>query len=328
MLMAVAITLGACSSADDSDTDVRMPEAPNFDENTEAGRRMKQFYDDYGIWCRYDFPAKDLYYAWTSSLDYYDDDVPFYVTPGDPAYVPKVLDFLEDSVINFIPKEIMTDYMGLYLALQGRVYHKAAVENQMSYHDPADYQEYLQGYEEDGYGYLATRHLVMGPVGENFDRTDSKKLRREWTALLFSKALQNMPVDDTFNTNYTTAVSNMWGDFMYDTYIEGHIEWSGWYVSMYTGDHSPYGAGFVAAGPLRSATMWDTRSGDVFIDAGYRVPSQTRAMADYIAFIMYASSEEKATVRAKNELIPANEAAVKEYCKRELNWDIPELNNE
>ena len=49
------------------------------------------------------------------------------------------------------------------------------------------------------------------------------------------------------------------------------------------------------------------------------------AFADYVAYIMYASAEEKAEVRSKNSVIIKLEGLVKEYCKQYLDWDIPEL---
>ena len=40
---------------------------------------------------------------------------------------------------------------------------------------------------------------------------------------------------------------------------------------------------------------------------------------------MYASAEEKAEIRSQSDNILVNEGLVKEYCKKYLDWDIPEL---
>ena len=49
------------------------------------------------------------------------------------------------------------------------------------------------------------------------------------------------------------------------------------------------------------------------------------AFAAYVGYIMYASAEEKAEIRSQSDNVLVNERLVKEYCKKHLNWDIPEL---
>ena len=57
----------------------------------------------------------------------------------------------------------------------------------------------------------------------------------------------------------------------------------------------------------------------------YDASSCLDAFAAYVGYIMYASAEEKAEIRSQSDNILVNEGLVKEYCKKYLDWDIPEL---
>ena len=90
--------------------------------------------------------------------------------------------------------------------------------------------------------------------------------------------------------------------------------------------------GYVKAGPLLSVGLSDGYDDEdnktgyyVCIDEWYEAPTILDAFADYVAYIMYASPEEKAEIRSMNTKIEENEQLVKDYCKQYLNWDIPEL---
>lgn len=88
----------------------------------------------------------------------------------------------------------------------------------------------------------------------------------------------------------------------------------------------------MSPGPISSATLMDgyddEENGTGFyamIYKWYGKSSCLDAFAAYVGYIMYASAEEKAEIRSQSDNVLVNERLVKEYCKKHLNWDIPEL---
>ena len=49
LVLCIMVTAMACDRSDDSNFDVLLPDKPSFDESTVYGKRMKEFFDKYGI---------------------------------------------------------------------------------------------------------------------------------------------------------------------------------------------------------------------------------------------------------------------------------------
>lgn len=325
LVLSMIIMAVACDRSDESSYDVELPEEPTFDETTVYGKRMKKFYDDYGVWCQYNVPSADLFYAWTTSDNYTSSALDYEYEEADPDYIVEALDFLENEVMVNLPSSILDEYMGLYIALEGRIFFSSTLDDSYLEHSSLeDYPELSTNYEEPGYGWNGSRYLLLAPVGPEFDETDKDQLKREWTALIFYEALKNLPNPDEFDQNNQAAWDNFFGYFYVDYIVGNHEnEWDG---------SDPYSSGLVGAGVLKVATLYDsyddeeTQTGyNVYISKWYDVSECLDAFADYVAYIMYASAEEKAEIRSKSSNILVNEELDQGYCKKYLNWEIPEL---
>ena len=331
LLLWIAALFVACDRSDDADLEVIMPDGPSFDESTEWGIRMKEFYDKWGIWCQYNVPSDDLFYAWTTSENWTTSALDYEYEDADPEYIVKALDFLEEEVMANLPESILNEYMGLYIALEGRVFHSNTLEDGLNYSSMEDWN-LSTDYDEEAYGWNGTRHLLLAPVSSLFDEMDKDEIKRGWTALLFNAALANLPNPDAFEENNPEPFFSL-GYFYYDyIYDENGTHESGWEEPSIFGAYDPYSAGYVKAGPLLSVGLSDGYDDEdnktgyyVCIDEWYEAPTILDAFADYVAYIMYASPEEKAEIRSMNTKIEENEQLVKDYCKQYLNWDIPEL---
>lgn len=324
------MTAMACDRSDDSDLDVLLPDKPSFDESTVYGKRMKEFFDKYGIWCQYHVPANDLFYTWTGSENWTTSSLDYEYEEADTEYIVKALDFLENEVMVNMPASILGEYLGLYIAFEGRVFHSCELEDGLDYTLKEDYPGIEEEFEEAAYGWNGSRYLLLAPVGPEFDKTDKEILKREWTALIFYEALKNLPNPDAFE-NKNSDAWDVWGYFYYD-YLVGDHE-SGWAYNDYLGKYQgPYTDGLVSPGPISSATLMDGYDDEenetgffAMIYKWYDASSCLDAFAAYVGYIMYASAEEKAEIRSQSDNILVNEGLVKEYCKKYLDWDIPEL---
>lgn len=325
-ILCLTIMVIACDRNDESKYDVEVINRPTFDETTVYGKRMKEFYDKYGIWCQYNIPSNDLFYAWTDSDNSTSSALDYEYEEADTDYIVKALDFFENEVMTNLPNSILDVYMGLNLALEGRIFFSSTLDDYyLEFSSIEDFPDLSTNYEEPGYGWNGSRYLLLAPIGPEFDKTDKELLKREWTALVFYEALKNLPNPDEFEKNNQKAWDN-WFGYFYNDYILGDHE------DKWEKGSDPYAAGLVGAGYLKVATLYDgyddeaTQTGYyVYLSKWYDVPACLDAFADYVAYIMYASAEEKAEIRAKSSNIIVNERLVKEYCKKQLNWDIPEL---
>lgn len=324
LAICLAMTALACDRSDEADFSVEVPDAPSFDESTDHGKRMKAFFDKYGIWCQYHVPADDLFYAWTTSENWTTSSLDYEYEEADPDYIVKALDFLENEVMVHLPASILDEYLGLHIALEGRIFHSCELEDGLNYTSKEDYPNLEENFEDAAYGWNGSRYLLMAPVGPEFDRTDKEALKRGWTAVIFKEALKKLPNPEAFEKNNQKAWDN-WFGYFYEEYIVGDRK-SDWTTS-------PYAQGLVSAGPIKVASLEDGYDDEenetgyyVCIAKWYDTSECPDAFANYVAYIMYASATEKAEIRAQNENILVNEGLVKDYCKKYLNWDIPELN--
>ena len=179
------VTAMACDRSDDSNFDVLLPDKPSFDESTVYGKRMKEFFDKYGIWCQYNVPANDLFYTWTGSENWTSSALDYEYEEANAEYIVKALDFLENEVMINMPVSILDEYLGLYIAFEGRVFHSCELEDGLDYTSKEDYPGIEEEFEESAYGWNGSRYLLLAPVGPEFDKTDKETLKREWTALIF-----------------------------------------------------------------------------------------------------------------------------------------------
>ena len=327
----VAALAVACDRSDDAGFGVDLPAGPSFDESTEWGIRMKEFYDKWGIWCQINVPSNDLFYAWTTSENWTTSALDYEYEDADPEYIVRALDFLEEEVMVNLPENILDEYVGLYIALEGRVFHSNTLGDELNYTSMEDWDVTTE-YNDEVYGWNGSRHLLLAPVSSLFDEMDKEEIKRGWTALIFNAALVNLPNPDAFEENNpepTFSFGYFYNEYIYD---ESGTHESGWEEGSDFIQYDPYSAGYVTAGPLLAATLGDGYDDEdaktgyyVCIQEWYDTPTILDAFADYVAYIMYASAEEKAEVRSMNSRIEENEQIVKDYCKQYLNWDIPEL---
>ncbi len=325
----------ACDRSDESDFDLNLPDGPSFDESTAWGQRMKAFYDQWGVWCQINVPADDLNYAWTTSDNWSSSLIDYLYEDADVEYIEKALDFLDEEVMVNLPSSILDEYMGLYIALEGRMYNSYGVEDYLEYSSIEDYPDLTTEFDELMYGWNGARYLLLAPVGPEFDEIDKGQLKREWTALIFYEALKNLPNPDEFERTMP-AFDNIFSfGYWYNEYLypptEGEHE-DDWLEGNILISYNPYEDGLVGPGPLNYVTLIDgyddeeNRTGYYMcLQKVYDAQTCLDAFADYVAYIMYASAEEKAEVRSKNSVIIKLEGLVKEYCKQYLDWDIPEL---
>ena len=96
LVLCIMVTAMACDRSDDSNFDVLLPDKPSFDESTVYGKRMKEFFDKYGIWCQYNVPANDLFYTWTGSENWTSSALDYEYEEANAEYIVKALDFLEN----------------------------------------------------------------------------------------------------------------------------------------------------------------------------------------------------------------------------------------
>lgn len=89
-----------------------------------------------------------------------------------------------------MPVSILDEYLGLYIAFEGRVFHSCELEDGLDYTSKEDYPGIEEEFEESAYGWNGSRYLLLAPVGPEFDKTDKETLKREWTALIFYEALK------------------------------------------------------------------------------------------------------------------------------------------
>ena len=330
LVLCIMVTAMACDRSDDSNFNVLLPDKPSFDESTVYGKRMKEFFDKYGIWCQYNVSANDLFYTWTGSENWTSSALDYEYEEANAEYIVKALDFLENEVMINMPVSILDEYLGLYIAFEGRVFHSCELEDGLDYTSKEDYPGIEEEFEESAYGWNGSRYLLLAPVGPEFDKTDKETLKREWTALIFYEALKNLPNPDAFEDKNSDAW-DAFAYFYYDYLVGDHED--GWAYNDYLGKYQgPYTDGLVSPGPISSATLMDgyddEENGTGFyamIYKWYGKSSCLDAFAAYVGYIMYASAEEKAEIRSQSDNVLVNERLVKEYCKKHLNWDIPEL---
>lgn len=329
LIVWLATLVMACDRTDDADFGVDLPEGPTFDESTEWGARMKKFYDDWGVWVQINVSSSDLGYAWTTSENYYASSPDYEYEEADPNYIVQSIDFLENEVMVNLPSSILDEYLGLYIALEGRIFHSAELDDDyLEYSSLEDFPELDTLYEERAYGWNGSRYLLLAPVSMEFDEIDANTLKREWTALIFTEALKNLPNPDEFEQNNQSAWDNWFGYFYYE-YI---YDENGTHETGYEAGYDPYSDGLVSVGSLKTVSLsegFDDEDAEtgyyVYISKWYDAQTCQSAFADYVGYIMYATPEEKAEIRAMSSKIEENEQLVKDYCKQYLNWDIPEL---
>lgn len=331
-LIIIIFTIGACNNSDDTNELVRLAGAPSFDQTKEYGVRMKVFYDQYGVWCQYNIPAKDINYAWTESTNWSATNRDFDYDEADVNYIVKVLDFFEKDVMSNIPSVLLKEYLGLNIAFEGRMYNAVELEsNSLKYTKLSDFPNLTTSYKEPIYGWNGSRYLMLAPVGPDFDSTDKNIIRRKWTALIVGNAMKNMPNPDDFEKANTKAWSAL--RYVYDSYVVKGSRTDGWYYSFFFDTYqSPFADGLLSPGPIMAASMFDGYDNEekktglyVGIKKYFSANTPLKAFADYVAYIMYAPAAEKKATRLLNDKIITNETLVKNYCKKYLNWDLPEL---
>lgn len=327
LAICLAVTALACNRSDEADFKVELPDGPSFDETTNEGKRMKSFFDKYGIWCEYNVPSEDLFYAWTTSENWTTSSLDYEYEEADPDYIVKALDFLEDEVMIHLPSSILDEYLGLHIALEGRIFHSCELEDYLNYTSKEDYPDLEENFEDPAYGWNGSRYLLLAPVGPEFDRTDKTTLQRGWTAVIFKEVLKKLPNPEAFEKNNQKAWDKIFGYF-YNDYILGD------HADDWSQGSSPYADGLVSAGAIVASSLEDNYDDEenesgyfVYISKWYGASECMDAFANYVAYIMYASAAEKAEIRAQSENVLVNEELVKAYCKQYLNWNIPELNN-
>lgn len=320
----------ACDRSDEADFDLNLPDGPSFDESTTWGQRMKAFYDKWGVWCQINVPANDLNYAWTTGDNWSSSSIDYLYEEANVEYIEKALDFLDEEVMVNLPSSILDEYMGLYIALEGRMYNSYGLEDYLEYSSLEDYPDLTTEFDELMYGWNGARFLLLAPVGPEFDEIDKDQLKREWTALIFYEALKNLPNPDEFEQANQSAWDNWLGYFYYEYIIGDHED--RWEEGNIFFSYDPYSDGLVSPGALVGVTLYDGYDDEtaktgfyLYYYKWYDAQTCLDAFADYVAYIMYASAEEKAEVRSMSSNIIKNEELVKEYCKQYLDWDIPEL---
>jgi hypothetical protein len=142
-------------------------------------------------------------------------------------------------------------------------------------------------------------------------------------------ALDNLPNPDEFEKANADAFS--FTIYTYDDYIEGDHEDS-WYYNSYFGLQCPYIDGLVGTGESWGPVLMDGYDDEdnktgyyALIESMYGNNSCKKAFADFVGYIMFAPASEKTYIRSFSDKVLKNEEMVKAYCKKNLNWDIPEL---
>lgn len=331
LLLCMLVVMGACNRSDDADSDVILPDAPTFDTSTTYGARMKDFYDKYGIWCQYNVSKNDLQYEWTTS-DNWTTSSPDYefVDVTKPEYITKALDMFE-SLMKSLPEDILKKYIGMNIAFEEKMYNTYTLDNNLNYKTIDDFPGLTLQYQEPRYGWISARYLILAPAGPDIDTTDKTAIERQWTSLIMQKALDNLPNADDFEKANASAFS--FTIYTYEHFIEGNHK-DGWYYNSYLGSQQcPYLDGLVGTGEPWGYTLFDdydnkdTKTGYYAgIDKTYGNNTWKKAFADLVGYIMFAPTSEKTYIRSFSDKVLKNEAMIKAYCKKYLNWDIPELN--
>ena len=60
-------------------------------------------------------------------------------------YIVKALDFLENEVMINMPVSILDEYLGLYIAFEGRVFHSCELEDGLDYTSKRRLSRYRRG---------------------------------------------------------------------------------------------------------------------------------------------------------------------------------------
>ena len=80
-----------------------------------------------------------MFYTWTGSENWTSSALDYEYEEANAEYIVKALDFLENEVMINMPVSILDEYLGLYIAFEGRVFHSCELEVGLDYSSKEDY---------------------------------------------------------------------------------------------------------------------------------------------------------------------------------------------
>lgn len=159
-LCLLAVSLLVSCAAEDG-TEITLPERPVLTDDTPVNARIKEMYEQYGVWIRYDFPTGVFTYNWSKHQKF-----PEY-TPADPEWVLEAIDCIQSWVFDTFPREFLTRNLPLNVLLA----------------------DSLNGDESTLDGHIATNYIALGRIGKQWDEQDKTLLCEAWVSLFTEKML-------------------------------------------------------------------------------------------------------------------------------------------
>lgn len=161
-LLCLAFGLLMISCGEDADLSVDVPPPPELDSNTVWDARIKELYERYGIWFRYDVPQKEVLY------NLYGDVISgLAYTEVDKQRIPEFLDLLTDLLFDRLPEPFLKEHLPMNVLL---------------------FDEFRTS-ERMLDGYITANATMFAKIGGQMDEADPDELHNGWISLLFEKML-------------------------------------------------------------------------------------------------------------------------------------------
>lgn len=175
--------LEGCVDNDEVSGRMEIFEKPELSDATAANRKIKEMFEKYNTYCKYEFTTDEYEWDWTTrnSMEY---------TLAEEEYVPEVLDSLDKWVFQIFPEEFSKKYGPLNVLMVdslGFVDAESIINWDTWEVEYVYYFHYVEG------GELATNYMAIAPVSKRFKEQNMDDLKRWWLSLFVEKMFVQLP---------------------------------------------------------------------------------------------------------------------------------------
>lgn len=285
-LLALLFAVSACNDSDEYAGDpTTVFDRPKFDTSTPEGAKIKEIYDQYGLYIQTDVKAEDYWYDYSTIASYCTDPATiggYRVVPCKPSNVMPILNNIKTKVFDVLPKELIKKYMPINIFLTDSSGYNTSL------YPLEEYRFCLQ------YGTMNTNNLFLSScVNKSFKTTDTKldlsqiQDTRDYAmrmlALFVERMMVNMPLPEKYAAIFDAASKEGNANNTTTTPSTSAV------TNIRKADNDPDTKNYIRYGFVMNGRNWTN------IDGPFPAPKIKEDFAQYVAFIVYMPDHVKKT---------------------------------
>ena len=315
-----ALSTIGCDRSDESENLPTPPEAPTFD-NSAAGQKARQIYENYGLNLRYTFDATEFAYEFS------DMDEATYTTITEEEALAFLTAF-ERDVLALLPAEAVRNAMAQWFLCDELTnsYNKNVSRNSSN-----NTSVKTSTVTEIIPMKIKTQSVALGCLGASGSTVDQALLQQRWIEAIVQTMFNNTPYPTEFAQIATLDVSAV-TENAYATNYEASRQF-GWYcMDSDRGSSLLYEWGFI--GEPNSGLMairsdntgttelqkYNSTSGSRWYNTGFTVEMD---FATYTAALLTKSASDIEALCEKSALVAKKFALVKSYFETNFGFQFP-----